>query len=217
MRLMNKVVLITGGGTGIGKAIAKRYAQEGAKVAITGRRELELKRVVADIERTGGRALTLPGSVTDETTDQIWDETFDIFLKGTFRFIRAAIPYMLKQGGGSIINISTVVGLKAISGFPAHAYQAAKAGMNMPTKTVAVEYAKQGIRCKSICPGGVLTPPVEEMLKNPATKSFFEHLHSMGRLGQPNDIAEPAIYFASDQSHWTTGSILTVDGGMMAA
>ena len=251
MRLEKKIALVTGGGTGIGEAIAKVYAREGATVAITGRRKEELERVVNDITQKGGRALALQGSVTNEqdvrnaiettvrtfgrldilvnnagnlfyagplheTTDQIWDETFDIFLKGTFRFIRATIPQMLKQGGGSIINVSTVAGMKAISGFPGHAYQAAKAGVNLLTKTVAVEYAKQGIRCNGLCPGGVLTPPVEEMLKDQRTKDFFENLHPMGRLGQPQEIAEAAIYFASDESRWTTGSILPIDGGVMA-
>lgn len=252
MRLKNKVALITGGGTGIGEAIAKGYAREGARIAITGRRDVELNRVVNDIKTTGGHALALAGSVTvesdvrnaiaatakhfgrldvlvnnagnlfhagplHETSDQVWDETFDIFLKGTFRAIRAVIPQMLSQGGGSIINISTVAGLKAIPGFPGHAYQAAKAGVNLLTKTVAVEYAKQGIRCNAICPAGVLTPPILEMLKDPNMKAFFEGLHPMGRLGQPEDVAEPAIYFASDESRWTTGSILPVDGGVMAA
>ena len=107
--------------------------------------------------------------------------------------------------------------MKAIPVFPGHAYQAAKAGVNMLTKTVAVEYAKQGIRCNCICPRGVLTPPVQEMLKDPKTKALFESMHPMGRLGHPEDIAEPVIYFASDESHWTTGSILAVDGGVMAA
>lgn len=252
MRLHDKVILITGGGSGIGEAIAKIFSREGARVAITGRRTRELGRVVTDIQKAGGQALALPGSVTveadvreavtttvktfdrldvlvnnagnlfhagplHETTDHVWDETFDIFLKGTFRFIRAAIPQMLEQGGGSIINISTVGGMKAIPGFPGHAYQAAKAGVNLLTKTVAVEYAKQGIRCNAICPAGVLTPPVEEMLSNPAMKDFFENLHPMGRLGRPEDIAEAAVYFASDESLWTTGSIMTVDGGVMAA
>ena len=161
MRLENKIAIVTGGGTGIGEAIAKVFAREGAKVAITGRRKDELERVVREIERKGGQALALQGSVTNEqdvqdavaatvrtfgrldilvnnagnlfhaarlheTPDHIWDETFDVFMKGTFRFIRAAIPRMLQQGGGSILNISTVAGLKAVLGFEAHAYQAAK-------------------------------------------------------------------------------------------
>src|SRR5438094_4877432 len=193
MRLENKIAIVTGGGTGIGEAIAKVFAREGAKVAITGRRKDQLERVVTEIERKGGQALALPGSVTNEpdvqeavaatvrnfgrleilvnnagnlfhsaplheTSDQIWDETFDVFLKGTFRFIRAAIPHMLQQGSGSILNISTIGGLKAVPGFEAHAYQAAKAGVIMLTKTVAVHYATQNIRCNSICPAGVDTP-----------------------------------------------------------
>ena len=252
MRLDKKIALVTGGGTGIGEAIAKAFAREGAKVAITGRRKEELGRVVKDITQSGGHALVLQGSVTNdsdirsaveatvrtfgrldilvnnagnlfyagplhETSDQIWDETFDVFMKGTFRFIRAAIPVMLKQGGGSILNVSTVAGMKAIPFFQAHAYQAAKAGVNMLTKSVAVEYAKQGIRCNCICPAGVLTAPVQEMLKDPKAKALFEGIHPMGRLGQPEEIAQAAIYFVSDESHWTTGSILTVDGGVMAA
>ena len=131
MRLDNKVTIVTGGGTGIGEAIARAFAREGAKVAITGRRKEELERVVKDLEQHGGHALVLQGSVTNdpdvreaveatvrtfgrldilvnnagnlfysgplhETPDQIWDETFDLFMKGPFRFIRAAIPHMLK-------------------------------------------------------------------------------------------------------------------------
>lgn len=252
MRLEHKIAIVTGGGTGIGEAIAKVFAREGAKVAITGRRKDELERVVREIERKGGQALALQGSVTDEqdvrdavaatvrtfgrldilvnnagnlfhvarlheTTDQIWDETFDVFMKGTFRFIRAAIPQMLQQGGGSILNISTVGGLKAVPGFEGHAYQAAKAGVIMLTKTVGVHYAKQNIRCNCICPAGVVTPPVAAMLEDPKTKAYAEGMHPQGRLGQPEEIAEAAIYFVSDESRWTTGSILPVDGGVMAA
>ena len=252
MRLEHKVALVTGGGTGIGEAIAKVFAREGAKVAVTGRRKDQLERVVREIGRTGKQALALPGSVTNEadvreavaatvrtfgrldvlvnnagnlfhtaplheTTDHIWDETFDVFMKGTFRFIRAAIPQMLQQGGGSILNISTIGGLKAVPIFEGHAYQAAKAGVIMLTKTVAVHYAKHNIRCNCICPAGVETPGVGDMLADPQAKAGFAAFHPLGRLGQPEDIAEPAVYFASNESSWTTGSILTVDGGVMAA
>jgi NAD(P)-dependent dehydrogenase (short-subunit alcohol dehydrogenase family) len=220
-------------------------------VAITGRRKEELERVVKDIERKGGQALALPGSVTNEPdvreavaatvrtfgrldilvnnagnlfqaaplheiTDQLWDETFDVFTKGTFRFIRAALPQMLQQGSGAILNISTIAGLKAIPGYEGHAYQAAKAAVIMLTKTAAVHYAKQHIRCNCICPAGVVTPGVADMLEDPQIKTYFEGLHPIGRLGQPEEIAEAAVYFASNESRWTTGSILTVDGGVMA-
>src|SRR3989454_8186338 len=178
MRLENKITIVTGGGTGIGEAIAKVFAREGARVAITGRRKDELERVVREIERKGGQALALPGSVTNEqdvqeavaatvrtfgrldilvnnagnlfhagrlheTPDHIWDETFDVFMNGTVRFIRAAIPRMLEQGGRSTLNICTLAALHALLGFQGHAYQAAKAGVIMLTKTVAVHYAKQ--------------------------------------------------------------------------
>lgn len=251
MRLEHKAVLITGGGSGIGEAIAKAFAREGAMVAITGRRKEVLEQVAAELRLNGGRALALPGSVTHEpdvreavdatvrafghidvlvnnagnlfysgplheTSDGVWDETMDIFLKGVFRFTRAVIPYMLKQGGGNILNISTVGALKALPGFEGHAYQAAKAGVNMLTKTIALHYAKHKIRCNSICPGGVETPPVASWLSDPQARTWMEGLHPIGRLGQPEEIAQAAIYFASDESSWTTGSIMTVDGGIMA-
>lgn len=251
MRLKDKVAIITGGGSGIGEAIAKLFVKEGAKVAITGRRKEVLEKVVKEISNAGGHALAAPGSVTEETdvqqaisstlqtfgridilvnnagslfyagplhetTDKIWDETMDIFLKGVFRFTRAVIPQMLKQGGGSIVNISTVVGLKASPGFSAHAYSAAKAGVNMLTKTTAIQYAKEKIRCNGICPGGVDTPGVAGTTSDPTLRAGFDAMHPIGRMGKPDEVAQAAVYFASDESAWTTGSILSVDGGMMA-
>lgn len=251
MRLHNKVAVVTGGGSGIGEAIAKAFAREGACVTVTGRRSDALVRVVKSIERAGGRAVAAPGSVTveadvrtaveatvrafgridvlvnnagnlfyagplHETTDQMWDETMDLFLKGVFRFTRSVIPQMLRQGGGSIINISTVAGIKAMPSFPAHAYAAAKAGVNMLTKTVAIQYAKQGIRCNAICPAGVDTPGVAALTADPTMRAGFEAMHPIGRMGTPDEIAHAAVYFASDESVWTTGSILSVDGGVTA-
>jgi 3-oxoacyl-[acyl-carrier protein] reductase len=151
VRLEHKVALVTGGGTGIGEAIAKVFAREGAKVVITGRRKDQLERV------------------------------------------------------------------KAIRGYEYHAYPAAKAGVIMLTKTVAVHYAKQNIRCNCICPAGVETPGVADILADPQAKAQSAAFHPLGRLGQAEEIAEAAVYFASNESRWTTGSILTVDGGLMAA
>lgn len=251
MRLDKKVAIVTGGGSGIGEAIARLFAKEGARVVITGRRKEVLEKVVEGISKAGGDAIAIPGSVTaeadvqkavqsslktfgqidilvnnagnlfhaaplHETTDEVWDETIDIFLKGVFRFTRAVIPTMIQQGGGSIVNISTIAALKAIPGYPAHAYSAAKAGVNMLTKTIAIEYAKAKIRCNAVCPAGVDTPGVASMVSDPKNRAGFDAMHPLGRMGLPEEIAEAVLYFASDESRWTTGSILTVDGGVMA-
>ena len=251
MRLKNKTAIVTGGGSGIGEAIALRFAQEGARVAITGRRKEALERVAKAIELAGGHALALPGSVTNEadvrlaveatlrsfgridvlvnnagnlfyagplheTTDQVWNDTIDLFLTSVFRFSRAVIPHLLKQGSGSIVNISTVVALKAMPGFPAHAYAAAKAGVNMLTKTIAIQYATQGIRCNAICPAGVDTPGGASLTSDAKQRAAFDAMHPVGRMGRPEEIAHAAVYFASEESAWTTGSILSVDGGVTA-
>jgi NAD(P)-dependent dehydrogenase (short-subunit alcohol dehydrogenase family) len=151
-----------------------------------------------------------------ETTDQVWNDTIDLFLTSVFRFSRAVIPHLLKQGSGSIVNISTVAALKAMPGFPAHAYAAAKAGVNMLTKTIAIQYATQGIRCNAICPAGVDTPGVAGLTSDAAQRAAFDAMHPVGRMGRPEEIAHAAVYFASEESAWTTGSILSVDGGVTA-
>ena len=151
-----------------------------------------------------------------EMSDGIWDETMDNFLKGVFRFTRAVIPHMLKQGAGNILNISTVGGLKAIPTFEAHAYQAGKASVIMPTKTMAVHCAKHKIRCNCLCPAVVETPAASSWLSDPKSRAWIEGLHPIGRVGQPEETAQAAVYFASDESSWTTGSVVTVDGGVMA-
>ncbi len=251
MRLADKVAIVTGGGTGIGAAIAATFAREGARVTITGRRKEILGEIVDEIAAAGGHALAVPGSVTDEadvqhavqatlatfgrvdvlvnnagsflhagplheTADEIWDGVMDVFLKGVFRFSRAVIPHMRRQGGGSIVNIGSVLGLKASPSFPVHPYAAAKAGVAMLTKTIAVHYAKDGIRCNCVAPALTETPLTEARLEDAAARATMEAQYPLGRLGRPDDVAQAVLYLASDDAAWTTGTVLTVDGGIMA-
>jgi NAD(P)-dependent dehydrogenase (short-subunit alcohol dehydrogenase family) len=251
MRLADKVTIVTGGGTGIGAAIARTFAHEGAKVTITGRRKELLDEVADQIAAAGGHALAVPSSVTDEadvqravqatlatfgrvdilvnnagnlshagplheTSDEIWDNVMDVFLKSVFRFSRAVIPHMQRRGGGSIVNIGSVLGLKAALAFPVHPYAVAKAGVAMLTKTIAVHYAKDGIRCNCVAPALTDTPLIESRLKDAAVRTALEAQYPLGRLGRPDDIAQAVLYLASDDAAWTTGTIVTVDGGIMA-
>jgi NAD(P)-dependent dehydrogenase (short-subunit alcohol dehydrogenase family) len=251
MRLADKVTIVTGGGTGIGAAIARTFAHEGAKVTITGRRKELLDEVADQIAAAGGHALAVPSSVTDEadvqravqatlatfgrvdilvnnagnlshagplheTSDDIWDNVMDVFLKSVFRFSRAVIPHMQRQGGGSIVNIGSVLGLKTALAFPVHPYAVAKAGVAMLTKTIAVHYAKDGIRCNCVAPALIETPMIESRLKDAAVRRTMEAQYPLGRLGRPDDIAQAVLYLASDDAAWTTGTIVTVDGGIMA-
>jgi NAD(P)-dependent dehydrogenase (short-subunit alcohol dehydrogenase family) len=251
MRVTDKVAIVTGAGSGIGAAIARTFAREGAKVTITGRRKEPLDAVADGIAAAGGHALAVSGSVTDEadvqravqatlatfgridvlvnnagsmlhagplheTSDDVWDGVMDVFLKGVFRFSRAVIPHMQRQGGGSIVNIGSVLGLKAALAFPVHPYAVAKAGVAMLTKTIAVHYAKDGIRCNCVAPALTETPLIESRLKDAAVRKTMEAQYPLGRLGRPDDIAQAVLYLASDDAAWTTGTIVTVDGGIMA-
>lgn len=251
MRLADTVAIVTGGGTGIGAAIARTFAREGAQVTITGRRKEILQEVADEIAAAGGHALAVPGSVTEEAdvqhaiqatlatfgrvdvlvnnagsllhagplhemTDETWHGVLDVFLKGAFRFARAVIPHMQRQGKGSIINIGSVLGLKASPAFPVHPYAVAKAGVAMLTRTIAVHYAKDGIRCNCIAPALTETPLTEPQLKDATARRAMEAQYPLGRLGRPDDIAQAALYLASDEALWTTGTILAVDGGVLA-
>ncbi len=248
-RLNGKVALVTGATAGIGETVARLFAQEGAAVVITGRRKEQLERVAREIERAGGRAVPVPGSVTDEaharsavsqavrnfgklhilvnnaglgefsgliheTEDAVWEKLLAVNLTGAFRITRAAIPEMLKAGSGSIVNVSSIASLVGIP--YTGAYSATKGGLDALTRCLAVEYAKQGIRCNSICPGLVDTPMAAPLLADPVKTAQVMAAYPMGRPGTSEEVAKLALFLASDESAWMTGSIIPIDGGMTA-
>ena len=246
-RLPGKVAIITGGNAGIGEAIAKLFADEGASVVVTGRRKEELDRVVKGIGVNGGRALAVAGSVTDEahvrevvaqtirtfgklnilvnnagigefgkrlheTDDASWAQVLDINLNGVFRITRASVPEMLKAGGGSIINISSVASLVGIPGLPA--YAASKGALDALTRAIAVDYARDNIRCNVVNPGLVETPMAASLMSDPVRLEPIMAHYAIRRPGKPEEVAKLVLYLASDESTWVTGATFPIDGGM---
>jgi len=140
----------------------------------------------------------------------------DVCLRGVFRFSRALIPHMVQQGGGASANIASVLGLKAVLGFPVHAYAVAKAGVVRLTTTIAVHDVQDKIRGNGIAPAIVETSLTASWTRAATMRAALEARHPIGRLGTPEDIARAAVSCASDESGWTAGSVLTVDGGVMA-
>jgi NAD(P)-dependent dehydrogenase (short-subunit alcohol dehydrogenase family) len=246
-RLQGKVAVVTGGSAGIGEAVAKLFAEEGASVVLTGRRKDELDRVVKGIGVNGGRALAVAGSITDEahvrdvvaqtvrtfgklhilvnnagigdfgkrlheTDESTWNHVIDINLTGVFRMTRAVIPEMMRGGGGSIINISSVASLVGIPALPA--YAASKGGLDALTRAMAVDYAKDNIRCNVVSPGLVDTPMAASLMSNPANLEPIMAHYAIRRPGKPEEIAKFVLYLASDESTWVTGATFPIDGGM---
>ena len=179
------------------RSIATTFAREGAKVTITGRRKEILGGIADAIAAVGGRSavLAVPGSVTEEADVQHAVQATLATFGRIDVLSRAVIPHMQRQGGGSIVNIGSVLGLKA---------------------TIAVHYAKDGIRCNCGAPAVTETPLMESRLKDPAARTAMEARVPLGRLGRPDGVAQAVLYFASGDAAWATGTVLTVDGGIMA-
>ena len=248
MRLKDKVALITGAGSGIGRACALAFAREGARVALVGRRKDRLEKVAkemgdaevfsADISnkekvdllvnqasaRLGSlnillnnAGVLLPGTA-ESVSDGDWDRTFEVNVRGLWLLSRAVLPHMRKAGGGSIINMSSVLGL--VGARNRAAYSASKGAVTMLTKCMALDHAADKIRVNCICPAFVETELTSDFITNapdPAAALRDRiNLHPIGRLGQPQDVAGMAIYLASDESSWVTGAAFTVDGGFTA-
>jgi len=252
MRLKNKVALITGAGSGIGREAALLFAKEGASVVAVDMNDAAGKETVAAIERDGGTATFAHADVSRaadteamvaaatktygrlnvlfnnagifpandgsvlETDEKTWDLVLSVNLKGVFLGCKYGIPAMLESGGGSIVNTASFVALMG-SATPQIAYTASKGGVLALTREIAVEFARKGIRVNAICPGPVDTPLLQELFSDPARKARRLVHIPMGRLAQAKEVAQAALFLASDDSSYVNGTAFTVDGAITAA
>lgn len=230
--LEQRVVLVTGAASGIGREIADRFAREGARVtgfdraggvAILGdvRSPDDVRRAVGEVVAAEGRIDVLVnsagvreiGDVYSMATEE-WDNVIAVNLSGTFYCCQAAAGHMRESGGGAIVNISSVGGLIGLARRPA--YTAAKHGVIGLTRSLARDLGPARIRVNAICPGLIRTPLTEQYFVDDAFEDGLRSVIPQGRAGDPGDVADAALYLASDQSAYVTGIALTVDGGWLA-
>ena len=241
-RLRGKSAVVTAAARGIGKSIALAFAAEGADVIATDVDAQELSKI-AHIEGITTRLLdvTVADEVNDlavaagkvdvlcniagfvhhgtilDVEESEWDFTFDLNVKSMYRMIRAFLPAMIEGGGGSIINMSSVA--SSLRGLPFRfVYGTSKAAVIGLTKSVAADFIREGIRCNCICPGTIETPSLQDRINafdDPelARRNFIAR-QPMGRLGRPEEIASMAVFLASDESSYATGTAFVVDGGV---
>lgn len=155
--------------------------------------------------------VALADGTVDQLTLEMWDDIFNADLRGTFFAIKEVLPYMIKNGQGSIVNIGSMASIGGDLG--ATAYACAKAGVDMLTQSVALQYGKQGIRCNCVRPGLIVTPENDAYVPDVIKDVFLNNI-CVDRYGNPEDIGYMCVYLASDESHYVTGQVMTVDGGM---
>lgn len=250
MKLSDKVAVITGAGSGIGKAIAKRFAAEGAKIVAADVVGDRVQEVVAEINAAHGTAIAIVADVSKvqdveamidtainqygrldvlvnnagimdrllpvaDCTDEVWSRVLAVNLNGPFYACRKAIPIMVRQGGGVIVNIASVAGVRG--GVAGAAYTASKHAVVGLTKNIAAFYAKDGIRCNAICPGAVATAIGLGGEPHPEAAALLMKVTGTSpRTGQPEEIAAVALFLASDDASFVNGATLIADGGWVA-
>lgn len=147
-------------------------------------------------------------------SDNLWNELIDTNLIGTFRVTRSILPYMMERRYGSIVNVSSVAGMRAIDKVPLAVYNSTKAGVIMFSKSIALEYAQYNIRCNVVCPGTVRSKFLEPYMEDEEARRILNSNQPLGRIGEPDDVANAILYLASDEASWVTGSVLVIDGGL---
>lgn len=249
--LAGKVALVTGGGSGIGRAAAIRFGKAGAIVAVADRNAAATERTVLEITQAKGEAFALEVDVGNErqvdemvatiarrhgrldcafnnagvieafgtrladATVEDWDQVMGVNLKGVWICMKHEIRQMLLQGGGSIVNTASAVGLRGSPG--AAIYCASKHGVIGLTQSAALQYAKDGIRVNAVCPGVIRTAMVEEMSRSdPAYESSRSAFIPMGRFGTPDEIAQAVVWLCSDAASYANGLAMNIDGGWLA-
>ena len=245
-----KVALVTGGGSGMGRASALAFSREGAKVVVVDVVDSGGEETVRMIHERGGEAIFVHADVSKaadaeaavnkavqtygrldvahnqagiegalarlvDYPEEMWDRVLSIDLKGIWLFMKYEIPQMLKQGGGAIVNTASIEGLLGTPN--AAAYVAAKHGVVGISKAAALEYAKDHIRVNAICPGVIHTPMVDRMsASNPQMMDIITAAEPVGRMGEPEEVVEAAVWLCSDRASFVTGVALPVDGGYVA-
>ena len=241
-RLAGKTAIVTGGGRGIGLGITRRFVEEGATVAVVQRSpppkelldrhiifvqaDLSLSEEVAkavdeSVSRLGGLDILVNNAgimferPVDEMSEDDWDRMMAINLKAPFLLTKRAIPQFRKRGGGNIINIGSIEGLASNPGHPA--YSASKAGLHGLTAAVAVDHGREGVRCNAIAPGWINSELsaayIDSMPDSARVHRDLLVMHPVGRLGEPRDVGNLAVWLASDESSFVTGQVYVIDGG----